>query len=353
MKQYIGFVRDHSVSMSTLASGAAKDYNSNVEAIRKEAERHQLDTIVSTVKCGVPGPSRDGWRRGYVEREVVNSSVHMLQPIKPRDYDTQGGSTPLFDSIGELIEIMKKVPDVDEKDVSFLVIAITDGEENDSVDWLAPKLTKEIKRLQGTDRWTFTFRVPRGYGWHLRDLGVPSGNILEWEQTEAGLRGSTTRTIDSVGNYFTARKRGVSSSKSFYADLRDVTTGDLRKSLGNITSQVEEYPVKHAGSEIRTFCEFNICGGGKYIKGAAFYELTKPETVQNYKMIVVWDKVSAKFYGGVEARTMLGLPDLGEVRLRPGDHGQCDIFVQSTSVNRKLVKGTRLIWWPDAVLANA
>ena len=353
MKQYVGFVRDHSISMSSLASGAAKDYNSNVEAIREAAERHQLDTIVSTVKCGVEGPPRDGWRRGYVEREVVNSSVHMLQPITPRDYDTNGGSTPLFDSIGELIEIMKAVPDVDEKDVSFLVIAITDGEENDSTKWTARKLTAEIRKLQGTDRWTFTFRVPRGYGHELRKLGIPEGNILEWEQTAAGLRGSTTRTIDSVGQYFVGRKKGVSSSKSFYADLRGVSTGDLRKNLGNISAQVEEYPVKNAGSEIRTFCEYNVCGDGKYIKGAAFYELTKPETVQDYKMIVVWDKVSGKFYGGVEARTMLQLPDFGEVRLKPGDHGQCDIFVQSTSVNRKLVKGTRLLWWPDAVLTHA
>ncbi len=264
MKQYIGFVRDHSISMTSLASGAAQDYNSNVEAVRKQAERHQLDTIVSTVKCGVPGPSRDGWRRGYVEREVVNSSVHMLQPINPRNYDTKGGSTPLFDSIGELIEIMKTVPDVDEKDVSFLIIAITDGEENDSSTWTGGKLTREIRRLQGTDRWTFTFRVPHGHGYALRDLGVPAGNILEWDQTEEGLRGSTTRTIDSVGNYFVARKKGVSSSKSFYADLRDVSTGDLRKSLGNITAQVEEYPVKNAGSEIRTFCEYNVCGDGKY-----------------------------------------------------------------------------------------
>ena len=349
MKQYVGFVRDHSVSMTYLAEGAAKDYNSNIEAAKKGAERERLDTIVSTVLCGVSGSGS----YGTVKREVVNSTVHMLEPIKRGEYKCTGMSTPLFDSVGELIKIMESVPDANEKDVSFLVIVITDGQENDSTHWNAKTLGAKIKQLQNTDRWTFTFRVPRGERWTLQSLGIPDGNICEWDQTEEGLRSSTLDTVRGVDNYFTGRSKGISSSRGFYADLRDVSTGDLRKKLGNISKQVEVYPVKNAGSEIRTFCEYNVCGEGNYIKGAAFYELTKSEKVQDYKMIVVYDKVSGKYFGGVEARQMLGLPDFGEVKLKPGDHGQCDIFIQSTSVNRKLVKGTKLIWWPDAVLAKA
>jgi len=39
------------------------------------------------------------------------------------------------------------------------------------------------------------------------------------------------------------------------------------------------------------------------------------------------------------------LPDFGEVRIRPGDHGNFDLFVQSTSCNRHLVEGTSLVYW--------
>lgn len=349
MKQYVGFVRDHSVSMTYLAQGAAKDYNENIAAAQRGANQHDIDTIVSTVLCG---HADRHMARGQVKHEVINSSVSRLKPINGRDYKTHGGSTPLFDAVGDLIEMMKAVPDANDKGVSFLVIVITDGEENDSRIWNAHMLSREISNLQKTDRWTFTFRVPQGGRRELASLGIPAGNIAEWEQTEEGLRLSTTETVGAVDNYFTGRSRGVSSSKGFYADLRDVTTGDLRKSLGDITKQLEVHSVKNNGSEIRTFCEYNICGEGKYIKGAAFYELTKTERVQDYKMIVVYDKVSGKYYGGVEARNMLSLPSFGEVKLKPGDHGQCDIFVQSTSVNRKLVKGTKLVWWPDAVLSR-
>jgi hypothetical protein len=37
---------------------------------------------------------------------------------------------------------------------------------------------------------------------------------------------------------------------------------------------------------------------------------------------------------------MLGLPSNQNTRLHPGDHGNFDLFIQSESINRKLVGGT-------------
>jgi len=42
---------------------------------------------------------------------------------------------------------------------------------------------------------------------------------------------------------------------------------------------------------------------------------------------------------------LLGLPEVGSVAVNPGDHGNFNIFVQSTSVNRKLVAGTKALYW--------
>lgn len=346
MKQYIGFVRDHSISMTHLAAGAARDYNTNVKAVQDAANAHQLDTIVSTVLCGIKG---EGWNdRGVVKREIVNSNVHMLKPIPEQTYLTNGSSTPLLDSVGELIEIMESMPDAQDQNVSFLLIVITDGQENDSHKWDRYSLTEKIKKLQYSDRWTFTFRVPRGETWYLEQLGIPRGNILEWDQTQHGLERATKDTVRAVTHYYTQRSKGVTSSRSFYADLSDVSIHEVKRNLKDISKEIEVWPVKNAGSEIRTFCEFHT-NDGDYLKGAAFYELTKPETVQDYKQIVIRNRKNGKCYGGPAARQMLGLPDFGQVRLRPGDHGQYDIFIQSTSVNRKLMKGTRVVYWEGAV----
>jgi hypothetical protein len=101
MKQYIGISRDHSGSMRPLASAAAKDYNSNIESIKEAAKTNNIDTIVSVVRCGVG-------LRGIVEREVVNSNVQVLTPLER--YTADGSHTPLFDSVGELIEILQAAP---------------------------------------------------------------------------------------------------------------------------------------------------------------------------------------------------------------------------------------------------
>lgn len=42
---------------------------------------------------------------------------------------------------------------------------------------------------------------------------------------------------------------------------------------------------------------------------------------------------------------MIGLPLDRNARLHPGDHGEYDIFIQSESVNRKLVAGTGVLYW--------
>jgi hypothetical protein len=42
---------------------------------------------------------------------------------------------------------------------------------------------------------------------------------------------------------------------------------------------------------------------------------------------------------------MLALPTIGTVRLAPDDTGDWDIFIQSTSVNRKLDPNTQLMYW--------
>uniref|UniRef100_A0A183CQG1 VWFA domain-containing protein n=1 Tax=Globodera pallida TaxID=36090 RepID=A0A183CQG1_GLOPA len=52
-KNYIGFVNDHSGSMSSLASAAARDYNTNITAIKDAATREMLDTVVSVIGIGL------------------------------------------------------------------------------------------------------------------------------------------------------------------------------------------------------------------------------------------------------------------------------------------------------------
>lgn len=338
-KNYVGISRDHSASMRFLATYAAKDYNITIADIKANAIGG--DTIVSVVECGVG-------REGKVVRVVTNSTVSALTDIDPKLYITEGYSTPLFDSVGSLIELLESSPDAQDPTVSFLVMAITDGEENSSVRW-RNTLFDKIRQLQATDRWTFVFRVPKGYARSLVKFGVHPGNIREWEQTEAGFAKSSQETSSALGEYYTMLRSGGTSTAKFYTNIADVSVEEIKKQLHDITDQVSFWVVCDSddNSQIRDFCERHL-NGQKLLKGAAFYQLTKSEkAVQDYKQIIIRDKNTGFVYTGDAVRDILGLPKYGDVKVAPGDHGQWDIYIQSTSVNRKLTLGTSILYFAN------
>ena len=340
MKNYVGISRDHSGSMRSIARAAARDYNSKVVSIREASQTNNLDTIVSVVECGYGNTD-------LVRRDVVNSSAMALEQINESKYQADGRGTPLWDSVGELIEIFENVPDYADKTVSFMVMAITDGEENSSRKYSSQKIVNKIRELNATDRWTFVFRVPRGYGRRIAQMGIPAGNIQEWEQTEAGVALAARRDAVAFTTYFAEKSRGVTSTSKFYADLSSVSSSDVAKVAEDISDKVLLWPVGPADDdkEIRPFVEARL-NGAPMLKGASFYQLTKTEPkVQDYKKIVIRDKKTNLIYGGDATRQMLGLPSYGDIRLAPKDLGNFDVFIQSTSVNRKVSKGSQVLYW--------
>lgn len=344
-KQYVGLVRDHSGSMGQLAKTAMKDYNTLIDGIKDASDEYDIDTIVSAVECG----------RGYdgeVRTDFLNSSISRLKPLT--SYVTDGSYTPLFDSVGEIINALEKAPDAKDSNVSFLVMVVTDGEENHSRKWSGRSLGDRIVRLTQTDRWTFTFRVPYGYKSRLASLGIPAANILEWQQTERDMERTTRITQQSVTNYYGAVSRGIRSTNSFYADADQLTKSIARNNLVNISHEVRTFTVMNMDAtrsnpkiEIAPFVESKT--STPYVRGTAFYELVKTEkAVQATKVIAIRNRKDGGVYTGQNARDLLGIPNQGTIKLSPGDHGEWTIFIQSTSSNRHLPVGSTVMYWKNA-----
>ena len=339
-KNYIGISRDHSGSMMSIRKAAMRDYNETIQLLQETTTELGQDTIVSVVNCGYG-------RYARVNIDTENKPIHSIQ--KMSNYPADAGGTPLFDSVGELIRIFEESPDANNPNVSFLVMAVTDGEENASRTYTANMLNAKIKQLQATDRWTFVFRVPKGYKSKLVSyFGVPEGNVFEWDQTDRGVQEATQATKEAFTAYYGGLQSGVKSTTKFYTNLKDVDINEIKKSLVDVSSQIQIWHVDTAaeGNNIRDYCNNKLGGGWK--KGAAFYLLVKPEReVQDYKKIIIRSKQTQQMYSGDNARDLLGLPKYGTCRVVPGDHGDYEIFIQSTSVNRKLPIGTTLAYWAD------
>ena len=155
-------------------------------------------------------------------------------------------------------------------------------------------------------------------------------NLSQWEK-EVERSGHMNRSLDEAFGVLSGR-RTPSSRFSRSRDLEAVPLGRF---------QVMEVDVNQS---IREFVENN---GLTFKKGRGFYQLTKTETIQEYKEIVLRDNHTSDLYSGEKARELLSLPRSGSVRTRPVVPRGYTVFVQSTSYNRKLIGGTEFLYEVD------
>lgn len=101
--------------------------------------------------------------------------------------------------------------------------------------------------------------------------------------------------------------------------------------------------------------EFILANELPFKKGRGFYELTKAETVQQYKEIILEDKATGELYTGAEVREYLKLsPQVAKggtnEKVYSSKTREYIVYVQSTSTNRRLIGGTRLLYEVDDIL---
>lgn len=325
---HVALVVDCSGSMQSVWPDVIRELKNNLNTVRGESIRAGQATDITLTVFG------DEVRKLYLATPI--------QDAKLPDYLYPNmGMTALYDAVDQTAEALEKLPDAKETNTSFLMIVITDGEENASKYANVEKMRMRIDRLQKTDRWSFAFVVPP-YSKPMitQRLGLPEGNVIEWTQSAEGARYAGASITRGVTTYYTTRSAGGSSTKGFFTtDLSKVAVKDVKNNLDDIQSKVRilEVPKEMA---IKEFVESKL---GHYQLGSAYYELTKPEEVSPAKEILLMEKGKKAVYGGLAARNLLNMPTNLTVKVKPGNHANYNLFILSTSVNRKLVRGTKVI----------
>lgn len=320
---------DSSGSMRSIHEETVNAFNSNVDTIRKGAKQAGQTSTVGLITFG------EG--EGDVSKKFLKEDASSLENMKLNEFRPQG-MTPMLDGIGLAVESLQGLKD--DKNTSYVVLIITDGEENHSKKYTAKGLQKLMEKCQATDKWTFAFLVPPGHKQTICNrFGVPPGNVQEWEANAAGMARAAASVNVGMSSYYSARASGQTCTRGFFeTNMAQVKSKEVR-ALGNRAGEFFAWKVP-AECEIRAFVEDHNCS---YVKGNGYYQLTKDEEVQHYKEILIMEKGKSAVYGGADARDVLGLPDLN-VKVRPGNHANYDIFIQSTSFNRKLVRGTTFLY---------
>lgn len=336
LKNHFVLVCDHSGSMDVHAAGAAKLFDEQLTSLRAATDQ---DSSVTVYDFGL---TRDG--KESIKERYYNAPPSIVAPFAGSPY-VAVGNTPLYAAV--LKAGQRALCDRD-PEKSFVMVVLTDGQENMSQEFGvdAAKLRDFIAAQQATDRWTFVFLVPKGYKDRFVNLsGVHEGNVREWDNVEKAREELTS----GLRVYMDARRRGERSSKNwFVTDLSGIGPQALLL-LRDVTAEAKTWEVDRE-SEILTFVNYKTQGGFK--PGASFYEIHKKEKqFQDYKKLLLMDKATKKIYADgpyTTVRKLCGFPEKGDVAIDPGNHANFVLFGQSTSTNRLLGRGTRLVFWEGA-----
>lgn len=227
---------------------------------------------------------------------------------------------------------------------AFLTFVWTDGQENVSRTFDRMRAMANLIAGQG-ENWTIGFFVPNQAAvFETKRFGVPAANISVWDTlSKAGLEKGASDMRAAVDNYMVLRSSGGVGTRSLFSTGSEAVnaTTVARANLTPLTpGSYLLIPVPGGDRpEIRNFV---LGAGHPYVAGNCFYELKKAEDIQATKDIIIVNKKTNVAYTGQDARHLLGLPSVN-VRVRPTSNPDWSIFVQSTSVNRKLDVGTRLL----------
>ncbi|MCC3777512.1 vWA domain-containing protein [Streptomyces sp. UNOB3_S3] len=236
-------------------------------------------------------------------------------------------------------------------DHSFLTFVLTDGQENashrcpDAPAGDPRALAEAVAGMIETqeDNWTLAVLVPDQMGKHeAMRFGFPKDNIAIWDATSTqGLEEAGQVIQQATEKFMVGRTRGIRGSRTVFSTGAEAVNEDTIKAAGLTPVDPSEYELIPVARDA-AIRDWVVESGHTYRTGGAFYQLSKSEKIQARKQIAVLEKKTDQVYTGPEARALLGLPDM-EIRIKPDHNDDFTIFVQSTSVNRKLVTNTRLL----------
>jgi len=323
---HICFVIDASGSMSSLSDSVVKVFEAQIQYLSYMSQQMSQDTRITVyffnndVECCVS------------DRDVVR------MPKLDNKYKPHGG-TALIDGVMKALYDLEQIKDPYCNSASLL-FCITDGLENNSKT-PASELSQKLATLP--NNFTVCCLVPDQQGvFESKKLGFPANNIQIWNTNAAGLQAAGDSIKSATEAFFNNRAAGiVGSTNLFKLDTSNLTASTVQQTLQELAANTYQiYPVDADGA-IKAFVEAKT--GAPYLKGHANYLLNKKELIQSYKKIFIRERTSGKVYGGDNARNLLKLPLGQDIEVRPDANNVFDIFVESTSVNRKVVSGTSVL----------
>lgn len=222
-KTRIAIILDRSSSMGALAEVAVHGFNQQVQSILESAKDQDVRVSLVTFSSTVDSP------------QYWNESVERMKALEPKEYQPYG-NTALYDAVGTTIEKLSKLPEASDADTAFLMVVISDGEENYSRTYTSQALASLIGVLQNSKRWTFTYvGANQDLAKVSQKLNIPIGNTFTFTASNEGYGAMSGANSHATRAYMSARAAGATASTSFYTPQPVPPTEDEKLAQTKVT----------------------------------------------------------------------------------------------------------------------
>jgi hypothetical protein len=223
-KTRIAIVMDRSGSMSPIRKEAVAMFNDQIKAIKKNSKG--LDTKVTFVTFSTT-PDKP---------LVFNEGVDKLKKLSDKDF-VPNGWTAMYDAVGHTVDSLATLPEYADENCSFLVIIISDGQENYSREYNAVSMSERIRFLQGTGRWTFSYLgANQDLAQVARTLHIPVGNTYGWITSSVGATLASSVNSSATTSYLHGVAAGQTASVNFYQPDTTSGTGNAANTVATIVT---------------------------------------------------------------------------------------------------------------------
>lgn len=204
---HVAIVLDRSGSMASTKQQAIQGYNEQVQQMKLHSKTQ--DIFCSFVSFN-----------GQVFDHHWDAPANSLHELSESGY-CPDGSTALRDAIGYTVKKLLECKDATLDNVAFLVVVVSDGEENSSQHISPGELRELIDSTQKTGRWTYTYMGCSESGMRTLaiDTNIPISNMAVWSNATPQLAtAGFMRSTERLDHYYAARASNDVVAACLYSD---------------------------------------------------------------------------------------------------------------------------------------
>jgi D-serine deaminase-like pyridoxal phosphate-dependent protein len=194
--------------MSSVRAQTIKAFNEQVQILRQSPENVQAQISLFTFNT-------------QTKTVLLDKDVDFCQELTEKDYVPDGG-TAMLDSVGYAIEQLSNLDCAHEKNTAFLLIVISDGEENSSAIYDYEDISNLITDRQNQGNWSVVYLgANQNLAEISKNLNIAHGNIQVFTASKEGMEVASGQTIAATSAYTKSLSGGKLKSQCFYSSIKD------------------------------------------------------------------------------------------------------------------------------------